>query len=680
MVVFRRFVVFPLSVRTVPKTRHGACAIIERCGYISSFKYCALFVLANLLFLCPTSHSQPNWVKKAIENSKGFNTHDDAEFVTLLRTVDDKFSKNGEIKRKVRWALKILKSNGIEHATLHERVSPRRKIKNLKGWAIKPDGSKKKLKKDNIIEVISDIGAGSYNDVMILYAEFPDLKVGMTVAYEYEVVDKRWTGFHTSHYFQIQNPVVTSSYSVELPDGWKISWYGQMTDDFVSYSSSQNLHTWTASELEYRPTEKFSPAWSNLTREIQVVGFDSAQRKATDFTDWKSVGEWVCSIMREEPSQDNSIMTTATDLVSGAQTLREKVEKISDFVRDEIRYVALEIGIGRWKPRPAETTLNNRFGDCKDKSVLMRAPLKNVGIESSPALALLGSDVISELPSPTQFNHCIVAIPLSQFESDTAGLWSSSSTGWIFFDPTDPSRDLGTIQQNLKGSACLVSVENNSELIKIPEQIPEFDRRLYRAIAKIDEKGHITAQMTVVDYADWAADTRYSRRASTQEKLLENWQARFSDAAPGAKISNLTYGADEDSTWISFQFDVDGYVVETGEMTLLRPDIFHGPRTPLLTEKERKLPIWFGQPYKVEIEINWSYPAGWILKESPKDVEYASSLGDIQGKIKIREGSLDFVSSYLQTGKTLDPSEYKLAQQMDRKKSEMRNMTVVFGK
>jgi len=73
--------------------------------------------------------------------------------------------------------------------------------------------------------------------------------------------------------------------------------------------------------------------------------------------------------------------------------------------------MALENGIGSIKPFPPSKVISQRFGDCKDKSLLLATLLNNLGVEHAyPALVntSLVRGVDEMLPGGQVFNHCIV--------------------------------------------------------------------------------------------------------------------------------------------------------------------------------------------------------------------------------------------------------------------------------
>jgi hypothetical protein len=91
---------------------------------------------------------------------------------------------------------------------------------------------------------------------------------------------------------------------------------------------------------------------------------------------------------------------------------RDKAYAIHDWVRKNVRYVAVYIGNGGIVPHGAEAVLDNRYGDCKDHTVLMEAMLRAVGIDSTPALINAGTSYkLSRVASLGEFNHVINYIP-----------------------------------------------------------------------------------------------------------------------------------------------------------------------------------------------------------------------------------------------------------------------------
>lgn len=93
-------------------------------------------------------------------------------------------------------------------------------------------------------------------------------------------------------------------------------------------------------------------------------------------------------------------------------------------VQDEVRYVSLSVGAGGYFARLPEEVIRSGFGDCKDKSLLLRVLLGRMGITAQVALTNFdaGHGLPDEVPMLGAFDHMIVRIQ------------SGGSTVWV--DPT----------------------------------------------------------------------------------------------------------------------------------------------------------------------------------------------------------------------------------------------------
>lgn len=106
-------------------------------------------------------------------------------------------------------------------------------------------------------------------------------------------------------------------------------------------------------------------------------------------------------------------------VVDGLPDRASKIDAIVRYVQDNITYNAIEFGRRSYMPRPAQETLRDRYGDCKDHAVLLHAMLTAAQIPSELALASTDEYVVSDLPSLDQFNHMIVHLPEDQLFIDS---------------------------------------------------------------------------------------------------------------------------------------------------------------------------------------------------------------------------------------------------------------------
>ncbi|MBW8308879.1 MAG: DUF3857 domain-containing transglutaminase family protein [Candidatus Paracaedibacteraceae bacterium] len=93
-------------------------------------------------------------------------------------------------------------------------------------------------------------------------------------------------------------------------------------------------------------------------------------------------------------------------------SVEDQIVACLDYVQRRIRYVSFSEPVHFRRPYPVEQTIENGFGDCKDKSLLLVAMLEVLGIEAFPALVnSTYPDYPSHtLPTGSAFNHVVVFI------------------------------------------------------------------------------------------------------------------------------------------------------------------------------------------------------------------------------------------------------------------------------
>ncbi|MBN1790103.1 MAG: DUF3857 domain-containing transglutaminase family protein [Bacteroidales bacterium] len=271
----------------------------------------------------------------------------------------------------------------------------------------------------------------------------------------------------------------------------------------------------------------------------------------SSFTSWKHVNEWAqrVFVLKEEPK----LTEVFEEIFTGNETTDEKINGIINYVQDDIRYMGIESGIGSIKPFPPDQVVRRRFGDCKDKSLLMVSLLKSIGIQKAyPALVntVLKNETANHFPGNQMFNHCIVT-----FEYD-------NQTYWV--DPTLHMQ--GGSYKELYcpdyGKALIIGLPADSlQSISIPES---------------------------------HAFTEYF------EELTAN---SFSSPAT-LKIKSVRYGSDADNRRSAMEYVTINNITDelTNELKLLYPGV-NQKDTPEIQDDIQK--NTFTTTYDYEVEVGW---------------------------------------------------------------------------
>lgn len=152
--------------------------------------------------------------------------------------------------------------------------------------------------------------------------------------------------------------------------------------------------------------DQYTPASSFLDEQISL----------SEFTDWQSISRWGAKLNADELSKPSPLLKETLQKIGAteAQTPAEKLQLALGFVQNQIRYFGTEIGENSHRPSAPDRVIKQRFGDCKDKTLLLVAMLKELGIAAAPVLVStrLRNDLEPAFSSPLIFNHVIARVEL----------------------------------------------------------------------------------------------------------------------------------------------------------------------------------------------------------------------------------------------------------------------------
>ncbi|MCM8539041.1 MAG: DUF3857 domain-containing protein [Lentisphaeraceae bacterium] len=97
-------------------------------------------------------------------------------------------------------------------------------------------------------------------------------------------------------------------------------------------------------------------------------------------------------------------------ITKNAQTVEDKVRLLTYYIQDNITYKAIEFGSRGIIPDLPEKILKQKYGDCKDMSVLLHQMLKTLNIKSTLTFVSTDYKLIKEIADIDQFNHMILYV------------------------------------------------------------------------------------------------------------------------------------------------------------------------------------------------------------------------------------------------------------------------------
>ena len=123
--------------------------------------------------------------------------------------------------------------------------------------------------------------------------------------------------------------------------------------------------------------------------------------EASSYQSWSEISQLMAPLyLKASTVAETSAINVEADAIA-ARTKDPKARAFAalQLVEDKTRYFFIGMGEGSYVPADADDTWARRFGDCKAKTALLLALLRNLGVDAEPVLVNLGAgDGIDELP------------------------------------------------------------------------------------------------------------------------------------------------------------------------------------------------------------------------------------------------------------------------------------------
>jgi len=540
-----------------------------------------------------------------------------------------------KIKTHVREAYKILRPEGREHGTVYVHFYPQRKITNLRAWCIPAQGKDYEVKDKDAVDVAAPIEGGELvSDLRYRLLHIPAPDVGNIVGYEYEV-EERPFWLQNTWYFQERDPVRESRYSLQLPPGWeyKASWLSY--PEVKSTEAGGNVSQWVVSDVKGIRHEPDMPPWRGVAGQMVVSFFPAGgTSRKNEFANWGSMGSWLGNLYSGQMDASEPIKQEVSRLVAGKTTPLQKMQAIAGFVQHDIRYVAIELGIGGWQPHAAPDVFSHRYGDCKDKATLMRTMLREIGVDSyQVSINTVRGAVTRDAPAHNGFNHVILAVKLPDELKDPSlvAVMQHPKLGRIlFFDPTSELTPFGQIRGHLQANYGLLVTPDGGELVELPQQPSAMNSIQRVGKLTLDGNGMLQGDVKEVRLGDRAWLERGELRLVTNNidriKPIESLLAGSLSSFQITRASLVNLDHTDQPFGFNYTFQSDNYAKTAGSLLLVRPRVLGSKSSAILETKEpRKFPIEFEGPSRDTDSFDIALPPGYEVDElpTPMDVEYS---------------------------------------------------------
>jgi hypothetical protein len=329
---------------------------------------------------------------------------------------------------------------------------------------------------------------------------------------------------------------------------------------------------------------------------VRAVILTSLWRDSTQInpTGFKEFVDWYGKKTTLTPTLDSLHRANLADSLLAGRTPYEKLKKIYDYVRSNIRYVADERGINALVPRPPSQILTQQYGDCKDRAALVCALAHEAKLPVSMAL-------ISELPSPFTslihpwlFNHVICA-------------YTDSATT-LFLDPTARYCEFGNLPLTDQQTRAFILDDHHPryEWVNRIDQQPSIELTVQCGSDSLS-----TGDASIVLRNDIRRKALHAIKDLTEEKLKRYLQEIVGSHFTQIRLDQFKIISDgTDALILQARADISSFMVPSTERQYVPKLPFVTIGGDVLERKTDDYPIWLGEPLMLQCRIVLRAP-GW---------------------------------------------------------------------
>ncbi len=278
------------------------------------------------------------------------------------------------------------------------------------------------------------------------------------------------------------------------------------------------------------------------------------------------------------------------------------------------------LGESGYTPARPQEVLERKYGDCKDKSILLISLLHSLNIEAKPMLLITSDEGVVRPDFPSwEFNHMIVKVT----GTDAKNYW---------LDPTVNHCALGQLPDHDEGAYALVlNDDNTSQIETIPaskyaDNVEDINMKV--TIPALNETDF---DITMRFKGQSNSSTRSFFNEKTHDEMIKFCRSLVADDYLNAEIVDYSFSnldsVDSDLVF-NFKLKVPNAMEHQGDLIFLNIDPFKlsGDWSWLAREK-RKYDVEFSHPGTVKKTIELTIPENRYAIRNMPDFSYLTTDG-----------------------------------------------------
>jgi len=491
-------------------------------------------------------------------------------------------------------------------------------------------------------ELSNFIYQGTYSALCIL----SDIRKGDRIEYSYTITGRNpiFHGRYCSDLYFQWNETIEHQYTTLIFSNQRklnMKSFNAVSKPIISETNGLKQYQWEDFQIKPALYDENQPAWFDSRAHVMVSEYNS----------WAEVTDWALGINPAKVVVKGELAAEIAKLKSAAGNDKEKYFRSAvKIVQDEVRYMGIEIGQYSHRANDPEKVFNQRYGDCKDKSLLLVSMLKAGGIDANMVLinTEMRSRVDQYIPAHNIFNHAVVVATLNGKQ--------------VWVDATiDYQRGLGADIWFPNYGKGLVLKPGNTGLTTIPVSksgtitcVENFTVKNEKAPVILNVKTTYT-----LNEADGIRDRLASSgMAETEKSYLKYYAKTYNKIEAKDSIAVIDDEKKNILTTVE-KYEISDFFKKdsvSGANTAYFYAEYIKDKLPVITN-QTKTPVDVTFPFDEDYTINLELPSGWDIRtthnEIKRDAYRFTSDYSVAGKVL----SLNYKFTYLKDFVPVDQLE-----------------------
>jgi Domain of Unknown Function with PDB structure (DUF3857) len=485
------------------------------------------------------------------------------------------------------------------------------RIKDIAGRTIRADGSIVELRKEDIFERTAQKMSGI--KIKVKSFAMPSVEPGAIIEYRWREVRGDTISFYDRLELSRDIPVQLVTYYVK-PISLPNFPYGMRVQSFHAQNSAfqkekDGFYSTTLRNVPaFREEPRMPPEYAVRPWMLVYYGEDN---KLSPGEFWAQYGKRAYEGSKSAMKVSNEVKQATTKAVGDAATPEEKLRRIFDFCRSQIKNINDDASgmtneeRARWKENktPADT-LKRGMGTGVDIDFLFAAMATAAGFDARFARLADRSDFFFDINFPDSYfiNTYDIAVKVGD--------------EWRFYDPATAFVPYGMLRWQEEGADALISDPKEPVFVKTPLSPPEKSLEKRTALLTLSDDGTLEGDVRIEYTGHLGSDKKEynddDSPAEREETLREQIKAQMSTAElSDIRIENVT---DPVKPFVyAYHIRVPGYAQRTGKRFFLQPAFFQRGVTPAFQTSQRRHPIYFHYPWSEQDEVAIKLPEGFAL-------------------------------------------------------------------